>query len=214
VAVGLGDRARIETLSADCDGVMSLPPSSPDAIVLDVKGVERVDEIVGKLGSHFPLSPIIATNVKTMSRRPWPGVDGSVVCAVVPRPATIQELLEAIRRELRPSLRPLPRFSAEVVGVLHYVSEHYARLPPRGVRSVLGDSSHGTSRAFRAEMGITIKTYLTRVRLEAARQLLARTTNKLEAVAAMAGFHDASHLSRLFVKYLGMRPGDVRRTAR
>src|SRR2546429_4618381 len=67
-------------------------------------------------------------------------------------------------------------------------------------------------RLFCAETGMTLKTYVTRVRVEAARKLLRETGDKLEAVASLVGFHDASHLSRLFVKYLSGRPGDVRRT--
>jgi transcriptional regulator GlxA family with amidase domain len=33
---------------------------------------------------------------------------------------------------------------------------------------------------------------------------------KLDAVAIAVGFHDASHLSRAFVKVLGHRPGQHR----
>jgi len=58
---------------------------------------------------------------------------------------------------------------------------------------------------------MTATAFLARTRVEAARQLLARTSDKLDAVAAIVGCHDASHLSRLFMKYLRMRPGDVRR---
>jgi transcriptional regulator GlxA family with amidase domain len=59
---------------------------------------------------------------------------------------------------------------------------------------------------------MTVKTYVNRVRIEAARRLLLDTSEKIDTVAALVGFHDASHLSRLFLKYAGRRPGDVRRT--
>ena len=61
---------------------------------------------------------------------------------------------------------------------------------------------------------MTLKTYVNRVRVEAARQLLLETADKIDTVAARVGFHDAPHLSRWFVKCFGQRPGDFRRTWR
>ena len=43
-------------------------------------------------------------------------------------------------------------------------------------------------------------------------QLLLETTEKIGTVASLVGFHDASHLSRQFLKHSGRRPGDYRRT--
>ena len=49
-----------------------------------------------------------------------------------------------------------------------------------------------------------------RVRVHAARYLLEHTGAKLDAVAWQVGFHDASHLSRAFVRVTGRRPGQYR----
>jgi len=76
----------------------------------------------------------------------------------------------------------------------------------------LEKSPYYLSRLFRSETGMTLKAYVNRVRIEAARRLLLDTSEKIETVAALVGFHDASHLSRLFLKYSGRRPGDFRRT--
>ena len=78
----------------------------------------------------------------------------------------------------------------------------------------LGKSPYYLSRLFRIETGMTLKRYVHRVKIEAARQLLIATTDKIETVAARVGLHDASHLSRIFLKYSGMRPGDFRRAQR
>ena len=92
------------------------------------------------------------------------------------------------------------------------VSAHFTGVTVHDLSQALGTSPDHLSRLFCAETGMTLKTYVNRVRVEAARQLLRETGDKLEAVASLVGFHDASHLSRLFVKYLSSRPGDVRRT--
>jgi two-component system response regulator YesN len=78
----------------------------------------------------------------------------------------------------------------------------------------LGQSPYYLSRLFRMETGMTLKAFVNHVRVEAARLLLRDTDDKIDAVAARVGVHDASHLSRLFVKYSGRRPGAVRKTAR
>jgi transcriptional regulator GlxA family with amidase domain len=91
------------------------------------------------------------------------------------------------------------------------VSAHFTGVTVRDLSRAHGTSPDHLSRLFCAETGMTLKTYVNRVRVEAARQLLQGTEDKLEAVASLAGFHDASHLSRLFVKYLSSRPGDFRR---
>lgn len=50
--------------------------------------------------------------------------------------------------------------------------------------------------------------------LNRAKWLLLEAGEKIEAVAARVGLHDASHLSRLFVRYAGARPGAYRRGSR
>jgi two-component system response regulator YesN len=53
---------------------------------------------------------------------------------------------------------------------------------------------------------MTVRRYLTRVRVEVAKDLLERTDEKLATVAAHVGFFDASHLARVFRKSTGRSP--------
>jgi transcriptional regulator GlxA family with amidase domain len=57
---------------------------------------------------------------------------------------------------------------------------------------------------------MSIAAYVRRVRVHAAIQLIERRGEKTDAVAQTVGFHDASHLSRAFVKLTGRRPGKHR----
>jgi transcriptional regulator GlxA family with amidase domain len=54
--------------------------------------------------------------------------------------------------------------------------------------------------AFDESLGITVKEFVTRVRVSAACHLLADADFKLERIAELTGFDDASHLSRVFVQ--------------
>jgi len=52
---------------------------------------------------------------------------------------------------------------------------------------------------------------MTELRIAAAKWLLIEAGEKLETVALQVGLHDASHLSKLFVRHAERRPGAYRR---
>jgi transcriptional regulator GlxA family with amidase domain len=75
--------------------------------------------------------------------------------------------------------------------------------------ALVGVSGFQLLRAFRRETGITPHAYLVQRRVSAARRLLAAGEMPAQ-VAAMAGFSDQSHMTRAFVRYLGVTPGRYR----
>jgi AraC family transcriptional regulator len=56
-----------------------------------------------------------------------------------------------------------------------------------------------------------VKEYIIKVRILAAKRLLLQTDDGLDALAEECGFADGSHMSRLFLRYTGQRPGKYRR---
>jgi LacI family transcriptional regulator len=63
---------------------------------------------------------------------------------------------------------------------------------------------------FRKALGRSVHTEIQRVRLETAQRLLGGTDWKLQTIAQRSGFKEAAHLSALFHKKLGLRPGQYR----
>src|SRR5262245_31083812 len=207
LSAALTSHARVETVPATLAGLSFLPPLSADVVVLDANRLPLGDDVTARLNAHAPLAPLIVLNAPLRGAL----TDDLAAHTVVPPPVTIRVLLNTLQRELRPTLSPLPVFGPRVTDVMEYVSRHYARLRLRDLSGALGTSPYYVSRLFHAEMGQTLKTYVNRVRVEAARRLLVETRGKIDAIAFDVGCHDASHLSRLFVQYLGRRPGDLRR---
>ena len=63
---------------------------------------------------------------------------------------------------------------------------------------------------FREDVGISLMEYVAKVRIEAAKTILAERDLPLEHIAESVGFSDASHFSRVFVQHVGERPGRYR----
>ncbi|WP_321956784.1 helix-turn-helix domain-containing protein [Paraburkholderia bannensis] len=68
-------------------------------------------------------------------------------------------------------------------------------------------------RAFAKETGQTPHQWVLQRRAEQARQLMDATDMTLSSIAASCGFADQSHLSRVFLKIIGMSPSAWRRRA-
>jgi AraC family transcriptional regulator len=85
------------------------------------------------------------------------------------------------------------------------------RLGLAEVAAAVGVSPWHLARTFRAHFRTTLGEYVRRLRVEWAAERIARTEMSLSEVAIAAGFSDQSHLTREFVRCLGVRPGEWRK---
>lgn len=116
----------------------------------------------------------------------------------------------AARRDLA---RPRP--SGWLRRATEMVEEHRGRPLSLAVLAdeVGVDPSH-LARAFRAHHGRSVGTYLRERRVRRAARMLARGHRSIAEVALAVGFVDQSHLTRWFVRYLGVTPARFRSIAR
>lgn len=70
------------------------------------------------------------------------------------------------------------------------------------------------ARTFRRRFGMSLGSYVRRLRLEWAAAELTRSERPLAGVALSAGFSDQSHFTRAFRRYSGLTPGMYRRIRR
>lgn len=70
------------------------------------------------------------------------------------------------------------------------------------------------SALFRRGVGVTIEEYRTRARLEAAKALLVLSDAAVHDIALEVGYGTPLQLRRMFLRYLGVTPGEFRRLAR
>jgi len=65
---------------------------------------------------------------------------------------------------------------------------------------------------FKEEMGLTVSDYLTKIRLENAREMLKKKQYLLSDIADKVGYSDASYFSKSFKKHFGMSPSQFERS--
>ncbi|KSB87800.1 hypothetical protein AS593_00640 [Caulobacter vibrioides] len=153
--------------------------------------------------------------------------------------ADLREVLEALERSLEPDARAaralVAQASAIVVGAVSAspapIQGGLAPWQARKLRkhidenldatlttAVLGEmvalSASYFGRAFKATFGQTPHAYITRRRLELARELMLATRDPLSQIAYQCGFADQSHLCRLFRRSAGVAPQAWRRANR
>ena len=92
---------------------------------------------------------------------------------------------------------------------------YWEHLTLPGLAREVGVSKYCLSRRFHEVMGITLRGYLVRARLEKAKELLADTRNQITDIALTVGFGDLPRFDKLFKRYMGVTPSAYRdRTAR
>ncbi len=84
------------------------------------------------------------------------------------------------------------------------------------VRDLSGVARRSTAhfcRAFKRTFGQTPHAYITAQRLERAKSLMLKGNERLCIIAALCGFADQAHLSKVFRRHIGAPPGAWRRRA-
>ncbi len=212
LAAAFVEQTNVESVPAGDHAYRSLPsPRRPDAIVVDLASdVPEPSELLLKIRTRFPLAAVVAIN---LSERRAAALHESAVggVAIVPKPAGVRELLERLAREMCAGPAALPQLSPKVIKIMEFVATNLATATLLDIGGALRASPYYLSRLFREQTGLPLRVYLNRARVAAARQLLLETTDKLEDIATRVGFHDGSHLSRHFFRFLGVRPGELRR---
>ena len=140
------------------------------------------------------------------------------------KPVSAVELVEAVRRILRPSLTAsdptnentmlMGSQAAPCIPVQRAVAliqeRYWDHLSLSNLARHVGMSKYRLSHRFHEVLGITFRDYLMRVRLERAKSLLANGHATITEVAQMVGFGDLPRFDKLFKRYTGATPSRYR----
>ena len=106
------------------------------------------------------------------------------------------------------------RLDARVQAVVDYACGHLSdRVTSETLAAQGGLSESRLAALFRAQVGQTPQQFLEQQRLARARQLLARTSQSVGAIAAEVGFENPFYFTLRFKKHTGLCPRDWRKRA-
>ncbi len=100
-----------------------------------------------------------------------------------------------------------------IASAKHFIQMNYANsgLSLKMVSEFVELSESHFSTTFTKELGETFTDYLTRLRLEKAKELISTTNLKLYEICERVGYTNAEHFSRIFKKMVGCSPKDYTR---
>jgi len=133
----------------------------------------------------------------------------------------MQMLLLVIREQCEPIERA-KGYSFESVNkkyiveqIVNYFEDHYnEKISLDHIAENMYLSPFYISKIFKSETGVTPIRYLINIRLENAREILENGyEGSIQEVAAMVGYDDAYHFSKLFKKHHGITPSQARKKA-
>jgi DNA-binding NtrC family response regulator len=185
--------------------VVAEAPADPEAAV----------ELVTRLRARYHESPLLVVVASGAVAERVRDSTGLPTWAVLAGPYHLGNVLEWIAtamppigqtRVALPTLRP-----AVVQGVEHVIQHYGERLLAEDVARAAGISARQLADTFNECLGMSAKEFITRFRVAAASRLLVDGVHTLQQIADLTGFEDASHLSHVFNRYLGVRPGEYRR---
>ncbi len=93
----------------------------------------------------------------------------------------------------------------------HYLSDHLTQeIRMEDVAAAVGVSPYHLSRLFKSLTGMTMREYLTRERIETAKQLLAASERSIPQIASLLRFCDQSYFTKVFREITGQTPRQYR----
>lgn len=107
-----------------------------------------------------------------------------------------------------------PKYSIFIKQAINYIDEH---LTDDMTLETIAESVHSNasylSRIFKKEVGTSVITYITDLRIKKAKDLLEHSDLKTFEISDAVGIHNPAYFSVLFKKYTGMSPKSYRNKA-
>ena len=220
----------IGAAASGMEGILLAREHRPDVLIVDIKmpGLSGLD-VIERLHEELDAEYIILSGYSEFEYAQQAISLG--VCAYLLKPLDDEELASAMQlavshiEERRFHLHDLPadvripaplRLPEEepirgyLLHAVRHMEEHLAEpITVREVADELGLSVSYLHKLF-ARCGTSFSSYLTDCRLRRAGQMLREGDEKIYAVAAACGYQDTRYFSKIFQKYMGVKPTEYR----
>lgn len=125
---------------------------------------------------------------------------------------TIPETLAHVGAALARSQKPGSEGQRLVRKAMAYIHTHYPEsLTRKDLARYINVSEDHLTHCFQQEMGLSPMAYVTRYRIQQAKQMLERSSQNITAIAQAVGIVDSDYFSRVFRQETGLSPREYRR---
>ncbi|MDR0248166.1 MAG: response regulator [Oscillospiraceae bacterium] len=124
---------------------------------------------------------------------------------------SVDRLLQKAATEQKPEQR-VRRYRPLVEKSMRHIRIHYKEnLSLESIAALIPANPSHLSRTFKKDTGESLTEYISRFRVEKAKELLTETDMLAYEVAEAVGFNDPTYFSLVFKRYAGVSPKDFRR---
>jgi AraC-like DNA-binding protein/CheY-like chemotaxis protein len=105
-----------------------------------------------------------------------------------------------------------PGMSREIARAMSHIDGNFKKeMSLESVAAYISISASYFSRMFKKEVGVNFLQYLTKKRLEYAKQMIAQTDRSMLEIAIEAGFNEQNYFGKVFKRYTGQTPLEYKR---
>jgi DNA-binding response OmpR family regulator len=216
LAVTLARAASVETAATLIDGLNRMLRFRPTCVVLSVtRSTSEASRFLGALNAQMPACSVLVVSDDAYlgAESVWEALN---IRGVLRPPVDSRDLVSRLGALHQPGDGvggAWPKLGDAVSRTIDYLSHHFEReLTVDGIAEIIDISASHLAHLFRSETGLSVRDYLTRVRVAIAQDLLATTDEKLDVIAVRVGFVDTSHLAHVFQRITGKPPSAYRRS--
>jgi signal transduction histidine kinase/DNA-binding response OmpR family regulator len=156
--------------------------------------------------------PVIVVTAQTLTQKEMERLNRGVAAVLQKGLFTTEETLAHIENALARNKRLGSEAQRTVRKAMAYIHEHYAEpISREEIASYIGVSARHLTRCFQQEVGLSPITYLSRYRVERAKQLLEFGALSITEVAGATGFASSSYFTDAFRREVGLSPRDYQR---
>jgi signal transduction histidine kinase/DNA-binding LacI/PurR family transcriptional regulator/AraC-like DNA-binding protein/ActR/RegA family two-component response regulator len=192
-----------------------LQSDPPDLVLLDLMMPEvdgfGVLETMQEMETAHQV-PVIVLSAKTLTDDEMGQLNRSVAAVLRKGMFSSAETLTHIKDTLMHRQKLSCEAQRLTRKAMAYIHEHYAESIGReDIAYSIGISEGYLSRCFTQETGLSLIHYLTRYRIQQAKQLLTSSGLTITEIAMQVGFSDSNYFSRTFRREIGVSPLAYRR---
>ena len=207
---------RIETLVTDCIGKRNIDQARN--IIMDMAGLSRCDSgswsLLEVTQFTSKLINTLAESVASGDNRSYEEVQDAINYGLrtLNKEVILENTVLALEIATGADAKENASIGSQVENMHEYIREHYMeRLSLADLAEQFYVEPSYLSRKFSQNYNETITAYITRCRMDKAKELMKDEANKLEVISFEVGYDDYNYFSRVFRRLEGSSPSEYRK---